>query len=54
MEIEPNLKIRMDKVTTKGDRDNRPFYVINQSGVFEKEVNERLLQYKADFAVPSP
>jgi len=43
----------MDKVTTKGDRDKRPFYVINQAGVFEKEVNERLLQYKADFAVHS-
>jgi len=43
----------MDKVTTKGDRDKRPFYIINQAGVFEKEVNERLLQYKADFAVHS-
>lgn len=52
-EIDPNLNIRMDKVTTKGDKDKRPFYVINQTGVFEKEVNERLLQYKADFAVHS-
>ncbi|WP_196818482.1 hydroxymethylbilane synthase [Candidatus Nitrosocosmicus oleophilus] len=52
-ETEPDLNIRMDKVTTKGDRDKRPFYVINQAGVFEKEVNERLLQYKADFAVHS-
>ena len=43
----------MNKVTTKGDRDKRPFYIINQVGVFEKEVNERLLQYKADFAVHS-
>ena len=51
--IEPNLNIRLDKVTTKGDRDKRPFYVINQTGVFEKEVNERLLRYKADFAVHS-
>lgn len=52
-QIDPNLSIRIDKVTTKGDRDKRPFYVINQSGVFEKEVNERLLRYKADFAVHS-
>ena len=52
-ETEPNLNIRMNKVTTKGDRDKRPFYIINQVGVFEKEVNERLLQYKADFAVHS-
>ncbi|CAN5769947.1 hydroxymethylbilane synthase [soil metagenome] len=52
-EIDPNLNIRMDKVTTKGDKDKRPFYVINQTGVFEKEVNERLLRYKSDFAVHS-
>ena len=52
-EIDPNLNVRMDKVTTKGDKDKRPFYVINQTGVFEKEVNERLLRYKADFAVHS-
>jgi hydroxymethylbilane synthase len=52
-EIDPNLNIRMDKVTTKGDKDKRPFHVINQTGVFEKEVNERLLQYKSDFAVHS-
>jgi hydroxymethylbilane synthase len=52
-ESDPNLNIRIDKVTTKGDRDKRPFYMINQTGVFEKEVNERLLQYKADFAVHS-
>ncbi len=52
-EIEPNLNIKLDKVTTKGDRDKRPFYVIKQTGVFEKEVNERLLRYKADFAVHS-
>lgn len=52
-DIDPNLNVRMDKVTTKGDKDKRPFYVINQTGVFEKEVNERLLRYKADFAVHS-
>jgi hydroxymethylbilane synthase len=52
-EIDTKLNIRMDKVTTKGDKDKRPFYVINQTGVFEKEVNERLLRYKADFAVHS-
>ena len=26
---------------------------MNQNGVFEKEVNDSLLQYKADFAVHS-
>ena len=40
-------------ITTKGDKDKRPFFVINQNGVFEKEVNDSVLQYKADFAVHS-
>ncbi len=43
-------------VTTKGDKDKRPFFAIEQNGgggVFEKEVNDLLLRYKADFAVHS-
>jgi hydroxymethylbilane synthase len=40
-------------VTTKGDKDKRPFFAINQNGVFEKEVNDSVLQYKSDFAVHS-
>lgn len=49
----PDLHIKVEKIVTKGDKDSRPFYVINQNGVFEKEVNEKLLQYDADFAVHS-
>jgi len=40
-------------IATKGDKDKRPFFAINQNGVFEKEVNDSLLQYKADIAVHS-
>ena len=40
-------------VTTKGDKDKRPFFAINQNGVFEKEVNDSVLRYKSDFAVHS-
>jgi hydroxymethylbilane synthase len=40
-------------VTTKGDKDKRPFFEINQNGVFEKEVNDSVLRYKSDFAVHS-
>ena len=46
-------QFRIEMVTTKGDIDKRPFFAINQNGVFEKEVNDSLLQYKADFAVHS-
>lgn len=51
--LDPKIKYEINHVTTKGDKDNRPFYKINQTGIFEKEVNEKLLQYKADFAVHS-
>ncbi len=47
------IKFSIEMITTKGDKDKRPFFVINQNGVFEKEVNDSLLQYKADFAVHS-
>jgi len=46
-------QFRIEMITTRGDVDKRPFFAINQNGVFEKEVNESLLQYKADFAVHS-
>nr|WP_231129223.1 hydroxymethylbilane synthase [Candidatus Nitrosocosmicus hydrocola] len=51
--IKPDLKIRTDKTITQGDRDNRPFFAMNSIGVFEKEVNEKLLKFQADFAVHS-
>ncbi len=47
------LEFRVFTVTTKGDKDKRPFFAMNQIGVFEKEVNDSVLQYKADFAVHS-
>ena len=50
---EPEIEFRIEHITTKGDKDKRPFFEINQNGVFEKEVNESLLQYKADLAVHS-
>ena len=51
--IKPDLKIRTDKTITQGDRDTRPFFAMDRIGVFEKEVNEKLLRYQADFAVHS-
>lgn len=50
---EQKIEFRIEQVSTKGDKDKRPFFQIDQNGVFEKEVNESLLQYKADFAVHS-
>jgi len=50
---EPEIEFRIKQITTKGDKDKRPFFEIDQRGVFEKEVNESLLRYEADFAVHS-
>ncbi len=50
---EKEAEFRIEQVATKGDKDKRPFFQIDQNGVFEKEVNESLLQYRADFAVHS-
>ncbi|HXS59812.1 MAG TPA: hydroxymethylbilane synthase, partial [Candidatus Sulfopaludibacter sp.] len=47
------IKYRIETIATKGDKDKRPFFAIDQNGVFEKEVNDSVLQYKADFAVHS-
>jgi hydroxymethylbilane synthase len=49
----PETGFRVETVATRGDKDKRPFFAIDQIGVFEKEVNDLLLQYKADFAVHS-
>jgi hydroxymethylbilane synthase len=40
-------------IVTRGDKDKRPFFAMDQNGIFEKEINDSLLQYKADFAVHS-
>ncbi|HEU5119391.1 MAG TPA: hydroxymethylbilane synthase [Candidatus Nitrosocosmicus sp.] len=51
--VHEELQFKTEKISTHGDRDTRPFYVMDQIGVFEKEVNEKLLRYEADFAVHS-
>lgn len=51
--MNPETQFRIEEIITRGDKDNRPFYSINQNGIFEKEVNEKLLRYEADFAVHS-
>ncbi|MDR4490094.1 MAG: hydroxymethylbilane synthase [Candidatus Nitrosocosmicus sp.] len=51
--IHKGFQFKTEKISTQGDRDTRPFYAMNQTGVFEKEVNEKLLRYEADFAVHS-
>ena len=40
-------------ITTKGDTDTRPLFVIDQKGIFEKEIDRAVAQKEVDFAVHS-
>lgn len=40
-------------IRTRGDADSRPLFAINQKGVFEKEIDERVASGDVDFAVHS-
>ena len=53
-EAEPELRIALVPIATAGDRDrSRPFGEIGERGVFVKEIEEALLDGRADVAVHS-
>ncbi len=53
-EAYPDLTIEKKVITTKGDEDRRtPLFMLNQKGIFEKEVNNAVLDGRVDFAVHS-
>jgi hydroxymethylbilane synthase len=50
----PDLTVERRVIKTKGDEDQRtPIFSINQKGVFEKEIDQAVLQGKIDVAVHS-
>ena len=49
----PGLEIDVLEVTTKGDRDQRPFAEIGGKGLFTSEVERAVVDGRADFAVHS-
>lgn len=49
----PELDVEISTVTTRGDRDSRPFREIGGKGLFVKEVERALLDGEADAAVHS-
>jgi len=52
--IYPDIKIRIRKITTKGDRDRRTaLWNIKTTGFFTSQVEDALLAGEADFAVHS-
>jgi len=49
----PSIDFEVVIISTKGDSDPRPLFTIDQKGIFEKEVNEAVLDRRVDFAVHS-
>ena len=50
----PGLIVERTVIKTKGDEDKRtPIFSINQKGIFEKEIDQAVLQGKIDVAVHS-
>lgn len=52
--IDPGLQIEKRVISTKGDVDQHtPLLNLNQKGIFEKEIDQAVLEGKVDFAVHS-
>lgn len=50
----PDLTVERKIVTTKGDQDRRtPLFFLNQKGIFEREIDQAVLDGGVDFAVHS-
>jgi hydroxymethylbilane synthase len=50
----PGLKIERKVITTAGDADQRtPLFSLDQKGIFEKEIDQAVLDGQVDFAVHS-
>jgi hydroxymethylbilane synthase len=50
----PGLRIDRQVITTAGDADQRtPLFSLDQKGIFEKEIDQAVLDGKVDFAVHS-
>jgi hydroxymethylbilane synthase len=51
---DPNLVVEKKVIKTTGDEDQRtPIFSINQKGIFEKEIDQAVLQGRIDLAVHS-
>lgn len=49
-----DLKVQKKIITTKGDEDRKtPLFSLNQKGIFEKEIDQAVLDGRVDFAVHS-
>lgn len=49
----PNAIYEVKKIRTSGDIDSRPLFMIDQKGIFEKEIDKAVAEGTIDFAVHS-
>jgi hydroxymethylbilane synthase len=49
----PRMRFEVITISTKGDIDKRPLFTMDEKGIFEKEVNEAVMQGAVDLAVHS-
>ena len=49
----PGSRFETTIMETRGDRDPRPLFMIDQKGVFEREIDSAVLDGRVDFAVHS-
>ena len=50
----PDVKMDLTVISTSGDRDQRtPLFSLDQKGIFEKEIDQAVLDGRVDFAVHS-
>ena len=52
-QYDDTASFEISTITTRGDIERKPLFRMNRRGIFEREVNEAVLQGKADFAVHS-
>jgi len=51
---QPDVEVEKTIITTEGDKDRiTPLYFLGQKGIFEKEINQAVLDGQVDFAVHS-
>ena len=49
----PDSEYEIKTITTKGDTDSRPFFILDQKGIFEKEIDRAVAEGEVNFAVHS-
>jgi hydroxymethylbilane synthase len=51
--VNPDSDYEIKTIITKGDKDTRPLFTLEQKGIFEKEIDKAVAEKEVDFAVHS-